>query len=577
MRSSPAADRPLRPRGCAAAAVLGLLGCAPPKVSRDTSAEEFAPPDSAGGDGGSPELTDPGAVVCADPGAREREGAFVPWDRGPDWALQRPRGLEPTVDHERAAGVLVEDLNEDGLLDVFLTAELRCQLLWGAADGSWLDAGPEALPEGECKAWGVSAADADADGDLDLFLARDGAVDRLWRNEGDRFTAPTALGLDGPACGSRSGSWGDMDGDGDLDLFVARHHVLGRGLDPCPAAPELAGWSIAGGDPNDLYENLGDGSFASRSEVFEPAARWGYTFIGGWLDLDADGDQDLYQINDYGGLAAPNLPLLNDGAGSFSLAPPGLGLQVAGDNMSLAVGDLNDDRLPDLAVADIDAMHLLLSDGAGGYYDAAVSRGLVPDGARDQRAGWGTELADLDNDGLLDVLTVYGPTEGVMLGLEPGPLLQPDAVWMQGPDGSFVDRARALGLDGTTNGRGLIVADLDDDGWLDILKVDYRGGPAQLWRQRCGEAAWLTVRLEGPPGNPRGLGARVELEAGGRRFVRWQVQGNSGLASQGPGALHFGLGQVDEIDALRVIWPDGRVDELGPVGARRALVVRRGG
>jgi hypothetical protein len=577
MRPPPTTADQLCPRARAAAALLLAVGCGPPKLSPGDEAEDFAPPDSAGGEGGPTAVADPGAVVCADPEAREREGAFVLWDRGPDWALQRPRGLDPTADHQRAAGVLVEDLNADGLLDVFLTAELRCQLLFGAADGTWVDAGPGALPEGECKAWGVSAADTDADGDLDLFLARDGAPDRLWSNEGGRFTAASERGLDGPACGSRSGSWGDMDGDGDLDLFVARHHVLGRGLDPCPAAPALAGWSIPGGDPNGLFENLGDGTFADRSEVFEPVARWGYTFIGGWLDLDADGDQDLYQINDYGGLAAPNLPLLNDGAGGFSLAPPGLGLQVAGDNMSLAVGDLNDDRVPDFAVADIDAMHLLLSDGAGGWYDGAVSRGLVPDGGRDQRAGWGTSLSDLDNDGLLDVVTVFGPTEGVMLGVEPGPLLQPDAVWMQHPDGSFVDRARALGLDGTTNGRGLIVADLDNDGWLDILKVDYRGGPAQLWRQRCGDAAWLTVRLEGPPGNPRGLGARVELEAGGRRFTRWQAEGNSGLASQGPGALHFGLGDLDEIDALRVIWPDGRVDELGPVGARRALVVRRGG
>ena len=550
-----------------------LCACGAPPRGSKTSGDAFLHTDSGGGSTEVDEADTSAERPCVDPEARARDGAFVAWDRGIDWALQSPAGLPPDAPRARGAGVLVEDLDADGLLDVFLTDDAQCQLLWGASDGQLRDAGPGVLPDGACGAWGVTAADPDADGDLDLLLARDGMADAVWRNEGGRFVHAEDAGLGGLACGSRTATWGDMDGDGDLDVFVARHHVLGRGLDTCPAAPPVAAWSIPGGDPNGLYENRGDGSFLDVSDRLGVDGRHGYTFVGGWIDIDADGDLDLYQINDYGSLAVRNVALLNDGTGHFSPMADARGLALAGDTMALAAGDLNADGAPDLVVPDIDQMHLLLSEG-GGWYDAARARGLVPNLERGQRAAWGSELVDVDNDGLLDVVTVFGPTEGVMLGVDPGELLQPDAMWMQRGDGSFVDRAAELGLDGVTNGRGLIVADLDGDGWVDILKVDYRGGPAQLWRQRCGAAAWLGVDLVGPPGNPRGIGAMVEVEADGRIFRRWQMAGAAGLASQGPGTVHIGLGEVERVDALRVRWPDGRVERRGPLGVRRTVRVR---
>ena len=598
----PVVPPPARHRFGQSALLLAFLSaCRPQPAPTKATADSAAPVEDSAVEPQPPAGTTVEAVpvVCADPGARETLGEFEPWARGEAWAAQRPLGLPPGEEPRPGAGALVEDLTGDGILDVFLTGEAACMLFEGQADGRLMDASARLLPamSGGCRAWGLSAADPDADGDLDVLLARDGVKDLLLVNQGDgQLRAHPRPGLGERGCGSRSASWGDIDGDGDLDLFVARHHVVGPPVTPgsCPRAPAAAdpSWSILPGDPNSLYLSNGDGTFTEVSERIGEVAQQGYTFLGAFLDLDEDGDQDLYLINDYGGRSVGNLALRNDGAGFFD--DPGAptaeahldpiaaeeaafwqSLRVRGDTMSLGVGDLDGDERPDLAIADIDAIHLMLSAGGEGWYDAAVARDLRPSSLRGQRAAWGTEVADLDNDGLLDVVSVFGPTEGLLEAEGSTTTEQPDAAFYQRRDGGFVDRAPVLGLDHTGVGRGLVVADMDGDGWLDLLRTDYRGGPATLERQRCGEAAWLSLRLLGMPGNPGAIGAKVTARVDGLVHTRWSMASSTSLASAGPSALHFGLGDAALIEELRVRWPDGHVDVLRDVEPRQRLTLRR--
>jgi len=516
-----------------------------------------------------------GRVVCVDPEPRELLGPLERVNAGPDWAAQVPASLDDPLDVNRSAGAVVADLTGDGVLDVFLPHDTACMFFEGRADGELFDASADRIPlaEVDCHAWGASAADVDDDGDLDLLLTREAARDLLWLNDGaGHFVdATAAAGLPDVACGSRSASWGDMDGDGDLDLFIGRHRVILRSeLETCEPGLSPAGWELPPGNPNSLLENQGDGTFVDvTAERLTFHGEFAYTFSGGWIDLDGDLSQDLVLINDFGATATPTTAFLNDGTGHFSELPEVSGLRMPIFGMSMATGDINGDGWPDLAVTDIDRLHLMVSVGRLQWVDEAVVRGLRPDPGRGQLASWGVALEDLNHDTRLDLLTVFGPTEGPLGDRESDVLEQPDGLFIQDTAGDFVDRGPAWGFDSTAVGRGLVVADVDGDGWLDVLRPDYRGGPAELLRQRCGSAAWATVRFDGPLD---GMGVRLEVVADGETQVRWHNPTSTFLGSSGPSQVHVGLGSADWLDEVRVYWPDGAVSVARDVATRQHLL-----
>ena len=526
------------------ALLWGACGEPPAGVAPDTASVD---PDRQG-------LVESGPVVCADPDTRATEGAFAPWDLGEDWAVQvPPSGLDDT---ERGAGLVVADLDGDEVLDVFLPNLGTCQLLLGV-DGELVDAS-ELLPDGGvgCDAWGASAADVDGDGDVDLFVAVDGAGSRLWRNDVAGFTdISEEAGLLSEVAGARSGSWADLDGDGHLELLVAHHHALAEIPDP----------STEPGLPNQLYRSQGGASFAADASALGDAGAQGYSFLVAPLDLDADGDLDLYEVNDFGHSAVPNRVLWNED-GEFVEGDGQTGLELAVEAMGLAQGDLDGDGRPDLVVTDIEAVHLLLS-GSGAWADSALSLGLSL--GPGQHAAWGAELADLDHDGDLDLPVAFGPLEG---RLDLGP--EPMALFEQTEDG-FVDAAVSWGLDVSLLGRGLLVVDLDGDGWLDLLARDYRTGPARAWRARCGAGHWLTVRLDDDGSQPMGLGARVEVRAGDQTWIRWIDSSHTSLASSGPARAHVGLAEHARVDELLVVWPDGEQSVWTDIAADQHLVASR--
>ncbi len=514
-------------------------------------------------------LVQGGVVTCADPSLRETLGPMEQADLGDEWAAQVPEGWDQHP--VRGQGAVVADLTGDGLLDVFLANSTPNELFIQQADGTLKDEALTRLPHwGEMTSSGASTADVDGDGDLDLFLGNLRKDNRLYLNDGTGQFADAGSegGFRNTKGASMGGSWGDLDSDGDLDLFIMNNtHADG----PSPPHP---------GHANQFLRNNGDGTFEDLPNLLEEGApRDGYNFITGWVDIDADGDFELYVVNDHGVDIFPNALLDIRGTAEdpelVDIAPE-LGLDVGFDGMGLGIGDLNGDGLPDFLMSDWGPLRLLMSEGEGTVWvESALALGLVPEVEMDRVVSWSTELVDMDNDGLLDAVVAFGQSLKVD-PIEANPENEPNGLWLQQTDGTFVQVAEEWQVGDTGITRGLLPVDWNGDGSLDLLSRSH-DQPAILYLSRCGEAAWLRVKLEGKAPNTSAVGARVEVIVDGVTQTRWMSIGSTGLASSGPPEVHFGLGPAPHVDVLRVTWPGGKSEEWVDVETRQVLTVIQDG
>jgi hypothetical protein len=225
--------------------------------------------------------------------------------------------------------------------------------------------------------------------------------------------------------------------------------------------------------------------------------------------------------------------------------------------MGLSIGELNDDGLPDLLVSGWGELALLVSDPSG-FVDLGRAAGLVPVEAERRWVAWGNALADVDNDADLDALVAYGASEDdEAAGANPAD--EPDGLYLNDGAGHFNEAAAAAGLDDTGVGRTFVPADLNGDGWLDIVAHGHIE-PPRVYLARCGEASSTLIDLVGRPPNTGAVGARVQVEAGGRVHTRWVRVMGSGFSSGGPRQVHVGLGAAERIDRITVRWPDGSTE-----------------
>jgi hypothetical protein len=518
-------------------------------------------------------------VVCDQPQLREELGPMRLIGPGGDWAHQN--GLANLWSLYGGQGLAVSDFDGDGWFDIFLPNADGDQLYMGRVGSEWTDESDARLPSEDDVGVGATAVDFDGDGDVDIFVAVLLAPNRLLINDGSgHFESASAPWLEGQTRLSSGSAWSDIDSDGDLDAFVANYGNWSESwLESVPMAPA---------DPSmdALWINDGSGGFDNgddRFVGFNPIDA--FTFMGGFWDVDQDGDGDLLTVNDYRfeyDWAQPVRLLINDG-GIFVDPPESVGLNLETEGMGLGVGDLNGDGLIDFAVSAA-ATHLMLSDGEGGYFESAAARGITS--SIQQQVGWGAELADLDNDGRLDLSVAYGllPPDEVTMGPMPEIILgdrlnmnwveQPDALYVQDLSGNFTDVAEAWGLDHTGISRGFVLADLNRDGFLDRVSRDM-WGPAQMSLSRCDDSAWLSIHLKQSGANPFAIGAEVTASVGEQRWTRWVQAGSTNLSSGGPTEVHIGLGTIAQVDRLEVRWPDGAYSVLEDVQTRAKIRLER--
>lgn len=442
---------------------------------------------------------------------------------------------------------------------------------------------------------GVAWGDYDGDGHLDLVVTSYGE-NQLYHNEGKGTFAAAAApaGLAG-ARGFWSGaSWGDYDGDGDLDLYVcgyvqyrydqdlAREQtkqynaLIPATLNPSTYPPER----------NLLYRNNGNGSFAEVAKTLGVDNLSGRSLSASWADFDEDGWLDLYVAND----VSDNVLYRNKGKGVFEdISHPAWVADYRGA-MGLAVGDWNGDGDQDIYITHWIAQENALYDNlhadnaAAGqraaplrFMDAADRYGLGQSTL--DYVGWGTAFADFDRDGRPDLLSINGSTFERQDQRELLVPMKSQFFWNGGPQEGFYDVAAASGpaLAAEHVGRGLAVADYDEDGDPDALVV-VNGGQALLWRNEGpADRHWFKVRLRGAGSSRDGFAARVRVVAGGRAQCRQVGASSSYLSQHAAGEELFGLGAAATVDTLEVRWHSGQTQILTQLAADQRLEVRQPG
>lgn len=494
----------------------------------------------------------PGGVVACEGGDGPR---LVRTEIGADWAA--PALADPRAGEQ---GFVVADLDQDGWFDLVMPrSEEDLRVLFGAADGSFAQRPTHDDPILDTT--GGSAADADGDGDVDVLLFGYDAPLRLLVNDGAGHFDPVEIDPDPSRAGcGGAAAWGDMDLDGDLDLFFGRR--IRRDLDEDGNIVGVRCESV-------LLENEGGLVFADRSEQLSNDVQLDQVMAAGWHDLDDDPYPELYVVSDLPTETPGNRLLDNVDGALVEVAQSSLHFNLAG--MGLGVGDFNDDEVLDLVIPGIMEIRLMTSSSPGVWVDAARSMDLYPQDP-DQDTAWSTDVADLDNDGDLDIVTAYGPREGEAYGSPP---VQPSELYLREGD-RFVGAAAAWGWQDPGSYRGALAVDLDHDGSLDLIKRAYGGG-ATVDHARCDGAAWLEVRLHDATANRSAVGARVVVTAGDQRFVRTVVAGSTSYYSGGPPEAHFGLGDLDSVDAIEVVWPEGATSSFPGVDSRQVVDVYRSG
>lgn len=525
--------------------LVSVAGCAEPHLA-DTAVPETPAVE------GAPVFISTALLRCEAPSTA---GApFVEWSSA-EWDAQP---VDPADGDTRPAGwgLALADFDGDDALDLFLPGWEASTLWLGDGAGGFVPAPAASLPDGLAGARLSAAIAVDLDGDGDMDLATAGAgPHRLLRNDGAGvFEDATALG--GPRVWESAASFGfgsgDLDGDGLQDLIL-----------PTVSAPEGEEGGFA---PSHLLVQQEDGSFAEDTRRRPDLESWGLPFGAAALDLDVDGDLDLFVLQDVADGGVGNQVWRNDGE-TMTEVSADWSLGHAQESMGLAVSDLNEDGRPDLLVTAIDRLVVAESASDGRWVDTAQARGIAYDPAQRQHVGWGTDFVDVDNDADLDIWMGFGEKK------DQAPE-EANALLVQGAEGGFLDAAPGLSLDHTGQTRGGLWEDLNDDGALDLV-ARHLGAPASVHLSPCGQGAAIVVELGGPGANTRAVGARVRVTVGERTQTRWVVLGGTSIASGGSGRLHVGLGDASRVDTVQVDWPDGERTRVGPLRANQRVRISR--
>jgi hypothetical protein len=442
---------------------------------------------------------------------------------------------------------------------------------------------------------GVAVGDVNNDGLPDVLLTQYGGVKLFLNKGGGKFEDVTKeSGLDNPlwAC---SAAFLDYDRDGLLDLVVVNYVDYDPKLECFSARGERSYCTPARfrGTSSKLFHNIGPGPGTdgkpARVRFEDVSFKSNIGRLPGpglgvvCADFDGDGWPDIFVAND----GEPNRLWINkhdgtfeDQAASRNVAYTAMGKAFAG--MGVAVGDTTNSGMLDLYVTHLTSeTNTLWRQGPRGRFrDRTLEAGLTA--TRWRGTGFGSLMADFDCDGALDIAVVNGrvlhggPARNTGLGFwetyaERNQLLANDG------SGKFRDLSTFnKALCGRWNvARGLACADIDGDGGPDLL-VTAVGARARLFRNVAPDRGhWLKVRAVDPAVKRDAYGAEVRVKAGGVERLRVVNPAESYLCSSDPVA-HFGLGKAEEVEPIRVLWPDG-VAEVFPSGpADRERVLKKG-
>jgi enediyne biosynthesis protein E4 len=480
-------------------------------------------------------------------------------------------------------GVAFADFDGDGQQDLFFVnggetphgrspSTIRNALYHNLGNGKFEEVAAKAgLDRLQFYGMGVAVGDFDNDGFPDLYVTGFPSSALFHDNRDGTFTDVTEhAGVKNAGRWAASAAWFDFDRDGYLDLVVTNYARFSfDDVKKC----ELNGvrtyceQKAYGGMPLTLYHNNGDGTFTDVSDKSGLAKQIGRALGVIAIDVNGDGWPDLFVARD----ASPNLLLINNRNGTFT--DVGLDAEVAYDSngvaksgMGVDAGDVNHDGKPDFVVTNFnDEYHsLFISTPSMLYADRTVPSQLAAYTRTD--VGWGTQFIDYDNDGDLDLLIVNGhinqviETTRVDVKYKETPLLlhnDGNGVFrnMRGQAGSVFQAGYSA--------RGLAVGDFNNDGGIDAVFTQLDARPVLLRNNVGQNHSWVGFQLRGTKSNRDAIGAKITVEVGNRKLVRWITGGASYLSSHDKRVV-VGLpgSSGSETIGAEIQWPSGTIQRL---------------
>ncbi len=449
-----------------------------------------------------------------------------------------------------AGGVIVDDFDNDGLLDVITSSDDMCESLHffhNNGDGTFTDRTVQAGLANQLGGLNLIQADYNNDGCMDVLVLRAGwefpIRKSLLRNNCDgTFTDVTAKsGLGSTPAPSQTAAWADIDNDGFLDLFVGNENA-----------------------PSQLFRNRGDGTFEDISHA-AGIDKTAYTKGVVAADYDKDGYVDFYLSNFDGA----NMLYHNNGDLTFTDVARQAGVQAPFVSFATWFFDFDNDGWPDLFVTSynsytvdqvlrsslglpvsVETLKLYHNQHDGTFADVTAAAGLdkvyMPMGAN---------FGDIDNDGFLDIYLGMGSPS--FAALMPHVLLRNQA------GRSFADITASSGTGELHKGHGIAFADLNHSGQEAIVAEIGGAVPGDKHTMRVFAAPangndWINVRLTGVKSNRAAIGAEIKVtvsDDGGELRYLFRTIGDTSSFGSNPMEQHIGLGHHARIESLEVWWP----------------------
>jgi len=508
-------------------------------------------------------------------------------------------------------GVSAGDINNDGLVDLFFTANQGTNKLYLNQGALRFEEITEKAGVGGKGTWsaGTTMADVNADGWLDIYVSNVGnyktaqGKNELYINNQDgTFTeSAKAYGLDHEGFSTQAAFF-DYDQDGDLDMYLLTHAVKNPEVFSesesrnivSPGGDKLFQSQVAQGNNNFIDVTESSGIYSSII---------GFGLGISVSDVNQDTWPDIYVSNDF---TENDYLYINNQDGTFTERLEESIRQTSRYSMGNEIADLNNDGFPEIITTDMlpsdpeiwrksvteDKVEVYKIKQRLGYGDQYVRNTLQQNLGNGQFSdvslmantyasdwSWSPLIFDMDNNGFPDIHITNGiykrpndldylnylsnPPKGGQSQEERNEFLISTLPTVKIPnmakshlgDFNIKDIANEWGLDQPTYSNGSAYADLDNDGDLELI-INNTEQEAFIYKNNTNSTGrFLTVSLKGPEFNPFGIGAKVTVSNKGKSFTRQNFT-TRGFQSSVPTTLYFGLGDIEQA-SIEVIWPDG--------------------